>query len=136
MVDYKKDLRAYLDREIAVIQKLDLDSINVVMNVLEEAKANHKTTYICGNGGSAATASHFVCDFNKGLNDEASQFKFQCLSDNTPIMMAIPTRSAISLPMTARRGRFCRTARFITSMKMNRAWKQPVMLPISARSSR
>lgn len=89
MVDYKKNLRAYLDREIAVIQELDLDSINVVMNVLEEAKANHKTTYICGNGGSAATASHFVCDFNKGLNDEASQFKFQCLSDNTPIMMAI-----------------------------------------------
>ena len=42
MVDYKKNLRAYLDREIAVIQELDLDSINVVMNVLEEAKANHK----------------------------------------------------------------------------------------------
>ena len=38
MVDYKKNLRAYLDREIAVIQELDLDSINVVMNVLEEAK--------------------------------------------------------------------------------------------------
>lgn len=86
MVDYKKNLRAYLDREIAVIQELDLDSINVVMNVLEEAKANHKTTYICGNGGSAATASHFVCDFNKGLNDEASQFKFQCLSDNLTII--------------------------------------------------
>ena len=34
MVDYKKNLRAYLDREIAVIQELDLDSINVVMNVL------------------------------------------------------------------------------------------------------
>lgn len=88
-MDYKKDLKAYLDREIAVIKALDLDSINTVMNVLEEAKQNHKTTYICGNGGSAATASHFVCDFNKGLNDEASQFKFQCLSDNTPIMMAI-----------------------------------------------
>ena len=89
MIDYKKGLKAYLDREIAVIQALDLDSINAVLNVLEEAKSNRKTTYICGNGGSAATASHFVCDFNKGLNDEASQFKFQCLSDNTPIMMAI-----------------------------------------------
>ena len=88
-MDYKKDLKAYLDREIEVIRALDLESINTVMNVLEEAKTQHKTTYICGNGGRAATASHFVCDFNKGLNDEASQFKFQCLSDNTPIMMAI-----------------------------------------------
>lgn len=88
-MDYKLELKAYLDREIEVIRSLDLESINDVMNALEAAKAQHKTTYICGNGGSAATASHFVCDFNKGLNDEASQFKFQCLSDNVPIMMAI-----------------------------------------------
>lgn len=87
--DYKSKLKIYLEKEIEVIKSLDLDSINAVMNALEEAKSKHKTTYICGNGGSAATASHFVCDFNKGLNDEASQFKFQCLSDNTPIMMAI-----------------------------------------------
>ena len=88
-MDYTKELKGYLDREIEVIKALDVNSINTVMNVLEETKAMHKTTYICGNGGSAATASHFVCDFNKGLNDEASQFKFHCLSDNTPIMMAI-----------------------------------------------
>lgn len=88
-MDYREHLKTYLEREIEVIKTLDLDSINTVMNVLEEAKLNHKTTYICGNGGSSATASHFVCDFNKGLNDEASQFKFQCLSDNIPIMMAI-----------------------------------------------
>lgn len=88
-MDYKERLKSYLDREIEVIKSLDLDSINTVMNVLEEAKRNKKSTFICGNGGSAATASHFVCDFNKGLNDEASQFRFYCLSDNTPIMMAI-----------------------------------------------
>lgn len=88
-MDYKANLKTYLDREIEVIKALDLESINTMMNILEEAKLQHKTTYICGNGGSAATASHFVCDFNKGLNDEASQFKFQCLSDNTPIMMVI-----------------------------------------------
>ncbi len=88
-MNYKANLKEYLDREIEVIRSLDLDSVNAVMNVLEDAKARHKTTYVCGNGGSAATASHFVCDFNKGLNDEASQFKFQCLSDNVPIMMAI-----------------------------------------------
>lgn len=88
-MDYKADLKDYLDKEIEVIKALNLEDVNTVINVLEGAKLRHKTTYICGNGGSAATASHFVCDFNKGLNDEASQFKFQCLSDNTPIMMAI-----------------------------------------------
>lgn len=88
-VDYRSKLQAYLEKEIEVVKSLNLDEINTVMNVLEEAKDQGKTTYICGNGGSAATASHFVCDFNKGLNDEASQFNFVCLSDNTPIMMAI-----------------------------------------------
>lgn len=89
MKDYTNDLRAYLDKEIEVIKNLDLKQINGVMNALDECKQKGRRTYICGNGGSAATASHFVCDFNKGLNDEASQFKFTCLSDNTPIMMAI-----------------------------------------------
>jgi len=88
-VDYKLKLQDYLNKEIEVLKSIDLDQINTVMNVLEEAKDQGKTTYICGNGGSAATASHFVCDFNKGLNDEASQYNFVCLSDNTPIMMAI-----------------------------------------------
>jgi D-sedoheptulose 7-phosphate isomerase len=42
-----------------------------------------------GNGGSAATASHFAGDFNKGLSwNKKKRFKFICLNDNTPTVMA------------------------------------------------
>jgi D-sedoheptulose 7-phosphate isomerase len=43
-----------------------------------------------GNGGSAATASHFVNDFNKGLSEHLSPpFRFVCLNDNIATVMAI-----------------------------------------------
>lgn len=60
------------------------------MNVLENARVNGKRVFICGNGGSASTASHFECDFNKGISyDQEVKYDFECLSDNVPMMMAI-----------------------------------------------
>ena len=43
-----------------------------------------------GNGGSASTASHFVCDFNKGLSYgfSAPRYKFICLNDSLPSLTA------------------------------------------------
>ena len=42
-----------------------------------------------GNGGSGATASHFVCDFNKGISEKLdSKYRFICLNDNIPTMLA------------------------------------------------
>ena len=64
--------------------------VNTVMNILEEARLSNKNIYICGNGGSAATASHFCCDFNKGISEKQEQkYRFKCLSDNVPVMTAI-----------------------------------------------
>lgn len=89
-MDYKQKLQAYLKQEIKVIQSLDLDSINRVMNVLEEARISGKRVFIAGNGGSAATASHYCCDFNKGVSERQEQkYNFECLSDNIPTMMAV-----------------------------------------------
>ena len=89
-MDYTKDLKKYLEMEIEVIKNLDLEEINAVMNVLEDARINGKRIFICGNGGSAATASHFTGDFNKGLNEVLDvKYNFECLSDNVAGMMAI-----------------------------------------------
>lgn len=90
MMDYKEKLKAYLDEEINTIKALDLDSINTVMNVLEQARLDGRRIFICGNGGSAATASHFCCDFNKGVSEnQDKKYNFECLSDNVPTMMAV-----------------------------------------------
>ena len=89
-MDYKQKLQAYLDQEISAIKSLDLDSINNVMNILENARQEGKRIFICGNGGSAATASHYCCDFNKGISEnQEKKYNFECLNDNIPTMMAI-----------------------------------------------
>ena len=89
-MDYKKKLQIYLEREVEVIKNLNLEDINRVMNVLEEARLTNRKIYICGNGGSAATASHYTGDFNKGINENLKvKYDFECLNDNIPAMMAI-----------------------------------------------
>lgn len=90
MKDYMKDLSHYLKQELEILQQLDLNSINQVMNVLEEARLENRKIFICGNGGSAATASHFCCDFNKGISEtQESKYNFECLNDNIPTMLAV-----------------------------------------------
>lgn len=89
-MDYLNALEEYRNREIEVYKNLDLESINIVMNVLEEARLSGMRIFICGNGGSAVTASHYCCDFNKCISENKEQkYNFECLSDNVPTMMAV-----------------------------------------------
>ena len=89
-MDYLNELMAYRDREIEVYQRLNLEAVNTVMNVLEEARQQGRNIFICGNGGSAATASHYASDFNKGVSENLElKYNFECLSDNVPSMMAV-----------------------------------------------
>ncbi len=108
-MNYIGELQAYRDREIEVYKRIDLESVNTVMNVLEEARLTGRHIFICGNGGSSATASHYTGDFNKGVNigllgvgrhctdgipraekmNGIPLYNFECLSDNIPTMMAV-----------------------------------------------
>ena len=64
--------------------------IDAIMNEIKASQERGSFVYICGNGGSAATASHYCCDFNKGVSgDSCKNTNFVCLSDNVPTMMAI-----------------------------------------------
>ena len=90
MTDYREEIKKYFDKEIGVIQHLDIEAINKAINAITKAWQRGATVYTMGNGGSAATASHFVCDFNKGISSEVcKKFNVICLSDNTPIVTAI-----------------------------------------------
>ncbi len=108
-MNYIGELQAYRDREIEVYKRIDLESVNTVMNVLEEARLTGRHIFICGNGGSSATSSHYTGDFNKGVNigllgvgrhctdgipraekmNGIPLYNFECLSDNIPTMMAV-----------------------------------------------
>lgn len=89
-MDFKVAIKEYYDRLIKVIDSLDHDEMNTSMNVILDTYKNKGTIYICGNGGSAATASHFQNDFNKGISEYVdNKFNFYCLNDNVATMMAI-----------------------------------------------
>jgi D-sedoheptulose 7-phosphate isomerase len=88
--DYISAIKEYLALEISVLQRLDAAELNAFMNELEAARQRGAMIYIMGNGGSAATASHYVNDFNKGLSEYLTpKFRFACLSDNTATVMAV-----------------------------------------------
>lgn len=83
-------IKSYYEREIAAIHALDFEKIEEAVQVIKEAYDREAVIYVMGNGGSAATASHFVCDFNKGICEELDKkFHLVCLNDNIPIMLAI-----------------------------------------------
>ncbi len=90
MVDYTNKIGQYIQMEKQVLDTLPVEEISTVMNVLEDARLTGKRIFICGNGGSASTASHLECDFNKGISySQEIKYDIECLSDNVPMMMAI-----------------------------------------------
>jgi len=89
-MDYTKQIAEYIEMEKEALTNLPKKDISRVMNVLENARLKQKRVFICGNGGSASTASHYECDFNKGVSyDQTVKYDFECLSDNVPMMTAI-----------------------------------------------
>lgn len=89
-MDYRNQIKSYLQTEMEVMKTLDVEVINEITNIIRDTQEKGHNIYICGNGGSAATASHYVCDFNKSVAMEyGKDTGFICLSDNTPILTAI-----------------------------------------------
>lgn len=87
--NYLQDIESYFERLKSTIDRIPKENISEVMNVLEDARESGRNIFIMGNGGSAATASHFVCDFNKGVSfDQEKKYRFLCLNDNIPSLMA------------------------------------------------
>lgn len=77
-------IQKYLGQLKATLDHLDRKEILDFIHVLAKAREDGATIYVIGNGGSAATASHMVCDLNKG----AGGFRFVCLTDNIPSVTA------------------------------------------------
>ncbi|MBM6885160.1 D-sedoheptulose-7-phosphate isomerase [Pseudoflavonifractor phocaeensis] len=89
-MNYTSDIQNYIALEIEILNKLDVEQINAALNLLNETRQRKGRIYICGNGGSAATASHFQNDFNKGVSEYIEvPFRFHCLNDNVATLMAI-----------------------------------------------
>ena len=80
----------YQEKLNDLIDKIDIDVFENITSILIQAYKNEKTIYVAGNGGSAATASHYKADFNFFIRYfKEKRFKIQSLTDHTPLMTAI-----------------------------------------------
>ena len=87
---FQNAIKKYREQEIKILNMLDLNAISEAMEVIAETWKADKDIYIFGNGGSAATASHYVNDFNKGISEKTKRkFRMHCLCDNSATVMAI-----------------------------------------------
>jgi D-sedoheptulose 7-phosphate isomerase len=55
-------IKTYLSEVAATVGMLPVDNIAQVVELIERARARGKRIFTFGNGGSAATASHFASD--------------------------------------------------------------------------
>jgi len=84
-----KSIQRYLDQVRHTLAALPLQRISEVVDVLLSANYVGSTIYTLGNGGSAATASHFACDLAKGtIIPDRPRFRAVALTDNVPLMTA------------------------------------------------
>src|SRR5712692_8613926 len=72
-----------------MVQAISQPHIEAVLRVLEEAYRNGHRIFIMGNGGSAATASHFALDLAKNtIMPGVSRLKAISLTDHVPLITA------------------------------------------------
>ena len=90
MVNEEKYIETYLSDMKKVIEAISIDDIDRVIELLFSAWESGNQVFICGNGGSASTATHFSCDLSKTTIVEGKRrFKVHCLNDNIPLITAI-----------------------------------------------
>jgi D-sedoheptulose 7-phosphate isomerase len=81
--------RQYLKYLETVLQRIDCDAISRFINILLDARKRGAAVFFAGNGGSAATASHFANDLAIGTNSYAKPFRVFSLTDNQAILTAL-----------------------------------------------
>jgi len=82
-------IRKYIAEARATLEVLPVDRITQVVELIEEARQQAKRVIIFGNGGSAATASHFAADLSKGaICLGKPRIKALALTDNIPLLSA------------------------------------------------
>ena len=80
----------YLGEVSSIADGLDRDAIDKAIGILYRAWKDDRQVFVIGNGGSASTATHFACDLNKWVSDEADRkFRAFSLVDNIPLMSAL-----------------------------------------------
>ena len=86
----KEFVAEYVEGLSALLREIDLEAVERIGTVLWGAYRADRRIFIIGNGGSAATASHFACDLAKGATVSGKRrVRAISLTDNVALMTAI-----------------------------------------------
>ena len=86
------NINNYINNLKIGIEKLDLLKLQKIENIIFKKIRENKKIFVCGNGGSASVANHFLCDFNKGIKLSSKNTlkpKIVSLSDNMETILAV-----------------------------------------------
>jgi len=84
-----ENIQNYISILHQTVDQLPQELIAEVINILQSARMRGNQIFIMGNGGSASTASHFVCDLAKNTrNAELPHYRVIGLTDNMAIFSA------------------------------------------------
>lgn len=84
--DFGQEYKSKLFRSLDTV---DLNAVSEAIEILGDARRNNRHIFVCGNGGSASTASHFACDIVKGASfNRESRFRIMALTDSLPTITA------------------------------------------------
>ena len=82
LINYTEQIKECLDT-------LPFDRLEELLELMRDKITNGKQIIVFGNGGSASTASHFVCDLAKGIfTGGGPRIKALSLNDCIPLMTA------------------------------------------------
>ncbi|MCC7146364.1 MAG: SIS domain-containing protein [Phycisphaeraceae bacterium] len=82
-------LEDYRRNVLAALEAVDLKLVGKAIEWFRQTRRSRRQAFVCGNGGSAATASHFVCDMVKGASyQQWARFRIMALTDSMATITA------------------------------------------------
>jgi D-sedoheptulose 7-phosphate isomerase len=83
-------ISGYLQAHKTAMDSISPEAVARLVRRLHAALREDRQVFTCGNGGSAANASHFATDLGKGASDKLNRrFRVLSLNDNVSWMTAL-----------------------------------------------
>ena len=97
MKNIKNFFTEYTEDLLKIVNQYEDKKLNSIFNEIEKAIIKKKKIFVCGNGGSAATANHFICDYLKLIKTNTNlKPKIISLSNNIETITAISNDMSFS----------------------------------------
>ena len=85
----EKLITEYFTLGKSVLGSISPVEVALLAQAIDNSRKSNQTVFVAGNGGSAATASHFATDIGVGSLRRLNPVKVICLNDNVAVLTAV-----------------------------------------------